>query len=87
MGDMGTDPGAPMRSRWAQVVAMGFRAASWWIGGSTRHPVLGSSVVAVVAALSTALVGPALVTGAAGIFLCLFGLIDGVASAAAVLNS
>jgi hypothetical protein len=87
MGDMTAEhPRAPMRSHWSQVLAMGFRAASWWIGRSTRHPILGSSVVAVVAALSTALVGPALVTGAAGIFLGWLALIDSLASATAALD-
>jgi hypothetical protein len=87
MDDMAPDPQAPMRSRWSQVVAMGLRAASWWIGRSTKHPILGSGVVAVVAALGTALIGPALVTGAAGIGVALFGLMDSLARASAVLNS
>jgi hypothetical protein len=71
---------------WPKAVATGLRAAAWWVTRSTRHPLLRSSIVAVVAAVSTVILGPALVTGAAGLCLGLFGLIDGLAHATAALH-
>jgi hypothetical protein len=72
-------------SRWRQAVTLGGRAAAWWLGRSSRRPLLGAAVIALVASLGTVFLGPSLVAGMTGVGLGLMTLLDGLASTSQAL--